>query len=175
MKVVYEMINGIPMWWHITDNGDDGYDAEITSGDNGKIAERIGTRLLSNGLKNRTLIKMFYPDIEVLSFKKLNGEGDYLIEISYRYPDGYGKKILLFEIKYGKVDISQSQIKKYSSMLLNPDQYFKKADEVKIVYMIFDKVDTVNQTVHYYFSVLKKDFAKLILDREPRNIFSILE
>ncbi len=118
---------------------------------------------------------MFYPDIEVLSFKKLNGEGDYLIEISYRYPDGYGKKILLFEIKYGKVDISQSQIKKYSSMLLNPDQYFKKADEVKIVYMIFDKVDTVNQTVHYYFSVLKKDFAKLILDREPRNIFSILE
>lgn len=170
MKAKYELIDGIPIWVHLKNGASADFVADLTAGDMGIIAERVGKRILSQSLKD--MCEMFFPSIGVLSAKKImiHGYGDYLVEISYKDSNGYGKKILLFEIKHGKVHISQQQIKKYSSLLLNPDQYFRKADEIKIIYMIFEVIDTVNKKVHYYFSELNKDFGKLILDRPPLNV-----
>lgn len=169
MKAKYELIDGIPIWVHLKNGASADFVADLTAGDMGTIAERIGKRILSQSLKDKYFLKIFFPTINVLSTKeiRIHGYGDYLVEVSYEDSNGYGKKMLLFEIKHGKVHISQQQIKKYSSLLLNPDQYFRKADEIKVIYMIFEMIDTVNKKVHYYFSELNKDFGKLIFDRLP--------
>lgn len=165
----YAMIDGTPIWQHLKENNSFDVNENITPIDNGKIAEIIGKRILAQKIfRDKTLVGSFYqdPNMYIYSLNKLNDGGDYTVQINYERAGKFGKKILLFEIKNRAFSIQQSQIQKYSSMILYPSNYFAKADEVKVVYMVFDVIDTVQQKVHYYFSVLEPTIAKKIIEQK---------
>ena len=95
------------------------------------------------------------------------GLGDVVLEVDYKKDGAFGKKIVIFEIKHGKVIIEQNQLRRYCSMILNPGEHFHKADEVRVVYMIFDDLDTLNASAYYYIKEMDKDFARKVLEQEP--------
>lgn len=69
---------------------------------------------------------MFFLKFVFLEYKILHRKdhmkrgyhtGDAVFEIYYKENDKYGKKILIFEVKYGVSHITQSQIKKYCNII----------------------------------------------------------
>lgn len=175
-RKIYEMIDSIPVWAHLK-NGAEKTKISLKSVDYGKFAEILGSRILHNILQRGGILDNIFHEIDIVSihfirkFKVLErakiGLGDTVLEVDYKKDGSFGKKIVIFEIKHGKVIIEQNQLRKYCSMILNPGEYFHKADEVKVVYMIFDELDTMNASVSYSIKEMDKDFARKILEREP--------
>ena len=51
-------------------------------------------------------------------------------------------------------------------MILNPGEHFKKADELKVIYMIFDSIDTLDAYAFYSIKEMDQDFARKIMEQE---------
>lgn len=149
-----------PCWEELLDNNDGSkHEIKLLPIDFGAITEFVGIRTLRSILRLRESINKFYPDIHILYKKRIIGNWDYGTEIHYKNNGKFGKKILLFEIKHGK-NIPHRQMYKYSDMIVNPKEYFPEANEVKVFYMMFNKMDTVNRTVRYHFCELEKPLAR---------------
>ena len=157
---IYNMIDGMPIWQHLK-TGSEKRIVKMVANDYGKLAEIIGKRVLFN-LTDIGNLDKFFPDVKILSAQKLN-EGDFALEVASRNGAKYCKKIIIFEIKHGKTQIHQRQLRRYCSMILNPDKFFKKANEVKIFFMIFDYIDTIRNFSSYTLRELDKSLAQKIL------------
>lgn len=176
-KEIYQMHDGIPIWKHLSNNGTE-YGLHIYGEDYGSFAERIGKREISRRIKYNKFLESIFPDIEILSFArktkfkllhKSKEYGDYCLEISYRTDRHmtFGKKVFILEIKHGKVQISQQQIRRYSEFIKNPSAYFRKADEVKVIFMIFTEINTSNATATYFLSEFNKELVDKIINAMP--------
>ncbi len=175
-KKEYEMHDGIPIWKHLENNGTV-HESHIWGSDYGALAERIGKRNIGIKIKYEGFLNKIFPDINILSvarktkFKSAKGSreyGDYCLEVHYKSNSVYGKKVLIIEIKHGLVKIHQKQIRRYSNYVINPSAYFRKADEVKIIFMIFTEIDTLNATTSYYLCEFNKELANKIIDAVPK-------
>ena len=175
-RKIYKMIGSIPVWMHLK-NGAEITKINLISTDYGKFAEILGNRILIKLIQKGGILDDMFSDIEIISihiikkFKVLDrakiGLGDFVLEVDYKKDNTFGKKIVIFEIKHGKVIIDQNQLRRYCSMILNPGYYFHKADEVKVIYMIFDDLDTLNASTSYSIKEMDKDFARKVLEQEP--------
>jgi hypothetical protein len=175
-KKIYKMVDSIPVWVYLK-NGVEKTKIHLKSSDYGKLAEILGNRVLYDIIQKGGVLDRIFPDIEIISihfikkFKVLErakiGLGDIVLEVDYKKGGLFGKKIVVFEIKHGKVIIEQNQLRRYCSMILNPGEHFHKADEVKVIYMIFDDIDTLNASAYYYIKEMDKDFARKVLEQEP--------
>lgn len=190
-KQIYEMYNGIPIWKHLINNGFE-QTTHIKGEEYGKLAEWIGKRELRNLINNEHLIDKLLPDTAIVSIKRRTKKshrsleyGDYCLEISYEYPVfskcdkmRYGKKILIIEIKHGKVQISQQQIQRYAKYVHEPEAYFRKADEVIIMFMLFTEIDTLCANAKYFFCEFNKELAEKIINNIPKsdneNLFKLM-
>lgn len=160
-REIYNMIDGAPIWQHLK-KGSEKRIVKMVANDYGKLAEIIGKRVLLT-LTDVGNLDKFFPDVKILSAQRLN-EGDFSLEVASRRGVKYCKKIIIFEIKHGKTQIRQRQLRKYCSMILNPDKFFKKANEVKIFFMIFDHIDTIRNFSSYTLRELDKGLAEKILN-----------
>jgi hypothetical protein len=148
-----------PCWEELISNNGSKREIKLLPMDFGTITELIGIRTIREILKSKESLSRFYPDIDILRRKKINGDWDYGAEIHYKNNGKFGKNILLFEIKYGKY-IPHKQMHKYSDMIINPKDYFPEVNEIKVFYMMFDKVDTVNRIASYHFCELERSLAE---------------
>ena len=176
-KDIYELHDGIPIWAHLINNGSE-HTTHIKGEEYGKMAEWIGKRELRNLINNEHLLDKMLPDTAIISIKRRTKRsnrsleyGDYCLEISYEHPifsacdkRRYGKKIVIIEIKHGKVQISQQQIQRYAKYIFNPEAYFRKADEVIIMFMLFNKIDTLHANAKYFFCEFNKNLAGKIIN-----------
>lgn len=175
-KKIYKMIDSIPLWAHLK-NGAERTKIKLIANDYGKLSEILGNRILDNILLKGGIIDDMFSDIEILAthyikkFKVLErakiGLGDVVLEVDYKKDGVFGKKIVIFEIKHGKIMIEQNQLRRYCSMILNPGEHFHKADEVRIIYMLFDHIDTMSASAFYSIKEIDKDFARKIMEQEP--------
>jgi len=175
-KVFYEMLDGIPIKEHLRKRG-----KEVTMKiKNSKyecslhniVTEKLGRMYISKHI--RSIARSTYPDVKILHVKILDmgrSYGDRLYEVDYKKGDKYGKKVLLFEIKCGNTHMSQTQLRKYCNMILNPSKYIKKADELHVYYLIFPvDMEVFNpEKITFCLSELTASFAKRILDTEPKR------
>ncbi len=190
-KKEYEMFEGIPIWKHLENNGTL-HETHLWGSDYGVLAERIGKRVIHLKIKYEKFLNELFPDIEIISVfhrikfksaKRSREYGDYCVEISYKSNGKYGKKVLIVEIKHGLIHIHQKQIRRYSNYIINPSAYFRKADEVKIIFMLFTEINTLNATASYYLSEFNKEIANKIIDATPKvnetdeniDIFNVLD
>ncbi len=183
-RKIFKMVDSIPMWEHLK-NDVEKTKINLKSSDYGKIAEILGSRILDNILQKDEIVKDMFPDIEIISthflhnFKVLErtkiGLGDKILEVDYKKDGVFGKKIIVFEIKHGKIIIEQNQLRRYCSMIIKPGEHFQKADEVKVVYMIFSDVDTLECSAFYSIKEIDKDFAKKVLEGEPVKLSDVNE
>ncbi len=175
-RKIYKMIDSIPIWVHLR-NGAEKTKINLMANDYGRLAEILGNRVLDNILQKEGILDNMFSDIEIISthfikkFRVLErakiGLGDIVLEVDYKKDGAFGKKIVIFEIKHGKIIIEQNQLRRYCSMILKPGKYFHKADEVKVIYMIFDSIDTFNASAFYSIKEVDKDFARKVLEQEP--------
>lgn len=175
-KKIYKMVDSIPVWAHLK-NGVEKTKINLIANDYGKLAETLGNRLLHDILQRGGILDNMFSDIEIVSthfikkFKVLErakiGLGDIVLEVDYKKDGAFGKRIVIFEIKHGKIIIDQNQFRRYCSMVLSPGEYFHKADEVKIIYIMFDGIDTLNASAFYSIKELDKDFARKVMEQEP--------
>ncbi len=180
----YNMHNGIPIWKHLKNNGTE-HKTDMHGVDYGLLAEQIGIREIRHLIKDKGFLYYFFPDITILSINRRRERkyGDYCLEINYQQDKRYGKKILIVEIKHGKIEISQQQIKRYSNYLINSSTYFRKADEVKVIFMLFTEINTMVASASYSLCEFNKEFANKIIDAIPKmhetdinqNLFSTFE
>mgnify|MGYP003395056532 CR=1 FL=1 len=187
-KEIYDMHDGIPIWKHLLNNSQE-HQTKLRSNDYGKLAESIGKRELRNCIKFNNFLDNLFPNIIIMSIERKTKKsrrhleyGDYCTEISYTKDGVYGKKVLIIEIKHGKVYISQQQIRRYSNYIINPSAYFRKADEVKVLFMIFTEIDTMNASSTYFLCEFNTEFANKIVDAIPKqepdknaNIFASMD
>jgi hypothetical protein len=199
-KEVYRMHDGIPIWQHLMNNSQE-YKTILKGSDYGKLAERIGKRELRKLIKFDNFLDKLFPDVTIISTNRRTKKtqrsleyGDYCVELSYMkhsdiwLPENskmkYGKKVLIIEIKHGKIEISQQQIRRYSKYIITPSAYFRKADEVKVIFMFFTEINTMNASAMYSLCEFNKEFANKIIDaipvpiKEPDknfNLFTLLE
>lgn len=176
-KEEYGMHDGLPIWKHLMDNGHE-HRTKLKGGDYGKLAERIGKREIRELIKFKNFIAGIFPDIVSLSFSRKSKwrnrgleYGDYCLEINYQKKDGtgYGKKVLIIEIKHGKIHIPQQQIRRYCEYIINPAAYFRKADEVKIIFMLFTEIDTASASATYSLCEFNPDLASRIINAVPKR------
>ena len=175
-KKIYKMIDSIPVWTHLK-NGAERTKMKLIANDYGKLSEILGNRILNNILQKGGIVDNMFSDIEIIAtqfikkFKILErakiGLGDIVLEVDYKKDGAFGKKIVIFEIKHGKIIIEQNQLRRYCSMVLNPGEHFHKADEVKVIYMIFDDIDTLNASAFYSIKEIDKEFARKVMEQEP--------
>lgn len=175
-KKIYKMVDSIPVWAHLK-NGAEKTKIKLIANDYGKLAEALGNRVLNNIIQRGGILDNMFSEIEIVSvqfikkFKVLErakiGLGDIVLEVDYKKDGAFGKKIVVFEIKHGKIMIEQNQLRRYCSMILNPGEHFDKADEVKVVYMLFDNIDTYNASAFYSIKEIDKDFARKVMEQEP--------
>lgn len=174
-KKIYKMIDSIPVWTYLK-NGAERTKIKLIASDYGKLSEILGNRVLDNILLKGGIIDNMFSDIEILAthvikkFKVLErakiGLGDIVLEVDYKKDGIFGKKIVIFEIKHGKIIIEQNQLRRYCSMILNPGEHFHKANEVKVIYMLFDNIDTYNASAFYSIKEIDKDFARKVMEQE---------
>jgi hypothetical protein len=166
-KEEYGMHDGIPIWKHLKYGGVENK-INLRGIDYGSLAEQIGIREIKSLIRDKCLLKIF-PNVMIISLnrKRQRSYGDYCLEISYKKDNIYGKKVLIIEIKHGKIEISQQQIKRYSNYVVNPSAYFRKSDEVKVYFMLFTKIDTLNSFATYTLCEFNKSFASKIVDAIP--------
>lgn len=170
------MIDGIPIWQYLK-NGIVEKEFQLISNDYGAFAEILGKRILRILTAKERIFDKMFPDICILSVQTVPRVrieksskydiGDLAFEISYKKDDRFGKKIVIFEIKHGKFVIEQNQFRRYCAMIDDPDSYLPKADEVKVIYVMFDKLDTMNCSAYYSMRELDRDFAHKILENPP--------
>ncbi len=175
-RKIYKMIDSIPVWMHLKNDAEK-TKIKLIANDYGKLAETLGNRMLHNILQRGGILDNMFSDIEIISthfikkFKVLErakiGLGDIVLEVDYKKNGAFGKKIVIFEIKHGKIIIDQNQFRRYCSMILKPGEYFHKADEVKVIYMIFGDIDTLNASAFYSIKEVDKEFARKVLEQEP--------
>lgn len=175
-KKIYKMIDGIPVWKYLK-NGTEQTKINLNAHDYGKITEILGNRVLNDIFKNRGFLENIFPEIDIIrvhrigNFKVLErakiGLGDAVLEVDYEKDGIFGKKIVIFEIKHGKIIIEQNQLRRYCSMTLNPGEYFNKADELKVIYMMFDNIDTLEASAFYSIQEIDKEFARKIIEQVP--------
>lgn len=160
-------IDDIPIWKHLK-NGATKKETGLTNKDSGKFAEIIGKRILWNFNKSKILNELF-PNIDIISANRMTGlgVGDVAYKISYKkngeMDDGYGQKIIIFEIKHGNILIGKFQFEKYCRIIIDPKNYFPKAEDVSVVFMMFDQIDTVNNKASYLIYELDKELAQKFL------------
>lgn len=169
-KEEYEMHDGIPIWKHLKNGGVENK-IRLRGVDYGLLAEQIGIREIKSLIIDNSFLDKTFPDITIISLnrKRQRRYGDYCLEISYKKDNVYGKKVLIIEIKHGKIEISQQQIKRYSNYVVNLSAYFRKADEIKIYFMLFTKIDTLNSFATYALCEFNKSFASKIVDAVPKQ------
>lgn len=176
MKKIYNMVDDIPIWQHLK-NGAIEKKILLIGPDYGKFAEVLGKRMLRSLTKKGGILDEIFPNICILSAKKMPRvriekssfyeRGDLALEISYKNGIGFGKKIVIFEIKHGRFQIDQNQLRRYCAVIDNPGAYFPKADEVKVVYMMFSEIDTLGCSASYCMHELDKNLAHRILNSSP--------
>jgi hypothetical protein len=159
-------IDGIPIWEYLK-NDTTNKETSLTNKDFGKFAEIIASRITWNFVKSG-ILKDVFPDISIISVNRRNMKvGDLGYIISYKDSDDqYRQKVVIFEIKHGRVMIGKYQFEKYCRILINPKDYFPKADEVKIVFMMFNEIDTKNKTANYALRELDLELARKYLENE---------
>lgn len=172
---MYKKIDGMSIRQHINNNAV--YkDAVLLDTDYGRFAEVLGNRILRGG----GILKEIFPGMHISSVKELDRikiekgsyhqRGDLILQISYENGGVFRKKVVIFEIKYrdkhGNGKISSNQLVRYCNMVCSPEEYFHKADEVKVIFMIFDKIDITTGSVSYHMSELSKDLASKVLDSQ---------
>jgi hypothetical protein len=178
MKDVYEMLDGVPIWQHLA-NGGVLHDVELRGWVFGRLAEMIGKSWLKEAMSSKcdgNLIKELFPNLEVLSIKSVSNksrrchvDGDVIVEVDYKQGLAYGKKIVCFEIKHGKIAIHQNQIRHYCEMIDNPSNFVKKADEIRIFFLLFESIDTKSMYAHFHLCELNKTLVSHILNSKPIN------
>ena len=180
MRQIYDMIDGIPIWKHLKSDATENK-IKLIGSDYGKFAEILGKRVLDKLTEKIGILDDIFPEIDIVSvqasprtriFTNAKIEmGDLILEISYKNnSDRFGKKVVIFEIKHGRFQIEQNQLKRYCSMINNPGEYFPKADEVKVIFMMFDKINTNKCSASYIMHELGKDLATKILENSPISV-----
>ncbi len=172
-KPIYNLVDGIPIWQHLKKGSEKG-NMHLIANDFGRLAEMLGNRLLDNLIspEGGFLEKIIHSDIIILSVKRIRDNiGDYHIEISYKEKDKpiYGKKIVIFEIKHGFFQVEQKQLRRYCSMIINPSTFFKKSNDVKVFFLMFDRIDTMGDIASYSLKELDKDLARKVLATAPTS------
>lgn len=171
------MVDGIPIWQHLK-NGVKDNNVKLVSSDYGAFAEIVGWRILNKLTKKGGILKELFPCLEIISvqgspktriLKDAKIElGDLILEISYKDSSGgFGKKVVIFEIKHGHFQVEQNQLMRYCFMVNNPDAYFPKADEVKVIFMMFDRINTMKGSASYTMGELSKELVAKILENSP--------
>lgn len=170
VRKIYEMVDGMPIWQHLT-NGAKDNKVNLIGPDYGKFAEILGRRILRILTRKGGILDDIFSDLCILSTKRVYGVGDLALEIHCKYENGenstFGKKIVIFEIKHGRFQIEQNQLRRYCSMIDDPGKHFPKADEVKVIYMMFNKIDTLGCSASYSVRELDKNLAHRILESSP--------
>lgn len=179
---IYKMIDGMPLWQHLKNNSSEDK-IILRDNDYGRIAEFLGKKKINYLVKKEEFLEDIFPGISILSKNRIMSKrktrygpeiGDIAFEISYKNGDMYGKKIAIFEIKYGVSHIKQRQIRKYCGMINKPEEYFPKADEVKILFVFFNKIDTINGSASYLVCELDKELVdKILLSEKEREIIGL--
>ena len=170
------MIDGIPLYQHLkNDSINDSIGAEmiLSEQDYGRFAEFLGKKKINYLVKKGVILGDIFPGLNFVSINRFKSKrktaygtqmGDIAYELSYKDKEQYEKKVVVFEIKYGISHIRQAQIRKYCSMVENPGEYFPKANEVKVIYVFFNKIDTKNGTASYQLCELNKELVGKILN-----------
>jgi hypothetical protein len=177
MKKHYKMVDGVPIWQHLK-NGAKDHKVKLVARDYGEFAEIVGRRVLNRLTEKGGILDELFPEIEIISVHtspktRIIADakielGDLTLEIDYKDGSGrFRKKIVIFEIKHGHFQIEQNQFRRYCLMINNPDGYFPKADEVKVVFMMFGRIDTIGGSASYSISELDKEFASKVLENCP--------
>ena len=162
-------VDGIPIWEYLKD-GVTIKETSLTNKDFGKFAETIGKRITWNFDKSGILNHVF-PNISIISVNRKNLKvGDIGYVISYKDNEEYRQKVVIFEIKHGRIMIGKYQFEKYCRILVDPKLYFPKAEEVKIVFMMIDNIDTKNKTANYSLKELDKELAHKFLDNQQKEL-----
>ena len=163
-KITQLKIDDIPIWKHLKD-GATKKETCLTNKDAGKFAEIIGGRILWNFNKSKILNEIF-PNIDIISANRMTGlgVGDVAYKISYKKDDGYGQKIAIFEIKHGNILIGRFQFEKYCRIISEPKNYFPKAEDVSVIFMMFEQIDTLNKKASYSVYELDKRLALKFLE-----------
>lgn len=172
-KPIYNLVDGIPIWQHLKKDSEKG-NMHLIANDFGRLAEMLGNRLLNGFIspEGGFLEKIIPSNKTILSVKKIRGNvGDYSIEISYKEKDKhvYGKIVIIFEIKHGFFQVEQKQLRKYCSMIIDPSAFFKKSNDVKIFFLMFDRIDTMGDIASYSLKELDKDLARKVLGNVPAS------
>lgn len=171
-KITQLKIDDIPIWKHLKD-GATKKETCLTNKDAGKFAEVIGGRILWNFSKSKILNEIF-PDINIISANRMTGlgVGDVAYKISYKKGDGkdgkdgeYGQKIAIFEIKHGNILIGRFQFEKYCRIVRCPKDYFPKAEDVSVIFMMFEQIDTLNKKAFYSVYELDNELARKFLEK----------
>lgn len=180
MKQIYNMIDGIPIWQHLK-NGAEETKVKLIAADYGKFAEILGGRILHKLTEMGGILEDIFPGIDIVSvqtsprmtilYRKKIEIGDLVLEISCKdsCSGTFGKKIVIFEIKHGRAPIEQNQLRRYCLMVNNPEEYFPKADEVKVIFLMFSDINTKKSSASYSICELSKILARRILENCPTN------
>lgn len=168
-KVQSLKIDDIPIWKHLK-NGAVQKDVKLTNKDSGKFAEIIGSRILWNFKQSKILDEIF-PDIEILSARRMAGlgVGDFVYQISYKKNEGYGQRIAIFEVKHGNIKLGRFQFEKYCRIIGQPKNYFPKSEDVRIIFLMFEQIDTLSMNSSYLYKELDKELAIKFLEKLPKN------
>lgn len=157
-------IDNIPIWKHLKD-GATKKETCLTNKDAGRFAELIGGRILWNFKKSKILNEIF-PNIDIISANRMTGlgVGDYAYKISYKKGDGYGQKIAIFEVKHGRILMGRFQFEKYCRIITDPRNYFPKAEDVTVIFMMFEQIDIINMKAAYSVYELDNELAYKFLE-----------
>ena len=186
MRKLYKMVDGIPIWQHLK-NGAKTNNIKLVATDYGRFAEIVGNRVLNRLTEKGGILEELFSSIEIISVHRspkirvlANAKiemGDIILEIDYKDSSGrFRKKVVIFEIKHGNFQIEQNQLRRYCFMVNNPDAYFPKTDELKVVFMMFDRINTMKCSASYSMHELDKEFATRILENSPLpEVYSLVQ
>ncbi len=186
MKQAYSMIEGVPIWKHLK-NGVEENMVKLVANDYGKFAEILGQRILYGLTRKGGILEDMFPGNDIISVQKSPRMrifarakiemGDLALEISCKDSCSgiFRKKIVIFEIKHGKSPIGQNQLRRYCSMIDNPEEYFPKADEVKIIFLMISSINTNDGYALYSICELGKDLVTKILENSSTAIFDSID
>lgn len=168
-KDIYKMVNDRPMWQNLEESGWV-YQQKLRAIDYGFMAETLARSLLHDDVMKYRIIDGAFPDIEILATRHIHmpkENGNYIFEVDYTKDGKYGKKALILEVKHGKAMISQQQLRRYCDFTRNPSTFMKKADEVKIVYIFYNTIDTQRGICDIHISELSKSMIDSVVTSEP--------
>lgn len=100
--------------------------------------------------------------------KKYKDLGDIVYFVNCGKKDG--KKIVVFEVKHGTRLIREKQLRKLCNIVLNPNEYFDKVNEVRVFYVFVKYIDFESDFIELTFCELTRELAERILDTEDNNL-----